>query len=89
VRKLQVMSNLDTAEMLTLQRTFEDRANLDVSIGNIRVREFEGGIVQATYTRRERWTDATTGKVGSTSAAYEHSFRVGGGVAQPYALKRR
>lgn len=89
VRKLQVMSNLDTAEMLAVQRTFEDRADFQVEISNVRVREYDGGVVQATYTRLDRWTDARTGRVGSTGGAYEHSFRVQGGTVRPFGLKRR
>ena len=88
-RKLQVMSNLNTAEMLEIQRIFDDHVGLEVSIDNVRVHEASGGVVQATYTRHDGWHGAATGKVGSASGSYLHSFRVSGGVARPYAIKRQ
>jgi hypothetical protein len=87
--KLGRMMGLNEAEVWNLQRVFEERKNLCVAIHDLRIEPVNGSLARATYVRRDRWIDGTTGEPHSSSAAYEQTFRLADGAVREISLRRR
>jgi hypothetical protein len=87
--KLGRMMGLNEAEVWSLQRVLEERANLRVAIEDVRIAIVDGSLARATYVRRDRWTDRVTGQPRSSSAAYEQTFRLADGSVREINLRRR
>jgi hypothetical protein len=83
------MMDLSQAEVWNLQRMFEERPDLRVVIDDLHIEPLNGSLARATYVRRDRWTDRTTGQTRSSSAAYEQTFRLADGTVRQISLRRR